>query len=128
MDSACGATALRDSEEALALAQRSGDDLALDLARCTRGIALVYQDRPEPEAGLALLAEVREDILRNRFSYAMLGFIGVLTATAKAAAETLKRHRIVTGGHRRPIPHGRGHLADSHRCLSGIASATRRQW
>ena len=40
------ATALRDTEEALERAQRSGDDLALDLARCARGTVLVFADGP----------------------------------------------------------------------------------
>ena len=83
------ATALRDTEEALQQAQRSGDDLALDLARCARGTVLVFTDGPEREAGLALLAEAREEVVRDRFSYAMLGFMDVLTATAKAAAGDL---------------------------------------
>ena len=83
------ATALRDTGEALQQAQRSGDDMALDLARCARGTVLVFTDGPEREAGLALLAEAREEVVRDRFSYAMLGFMDVLTANAKAAAGDL---------------------------------------
>ncbi len=80
------ATALRDTEEALERARRSGDDLALDLARCTRGIALIFEGGQQRSAGFALLAEAREDIVRNRFSFAMLGYIDLLTAMAKAQA------------------------------------------
>ncbi len=83
------AKALRDTEEALRKAQRSGDDMALDLARCARGTVLVFTDGPECEAGLALLAEAREEVVRDRFSYAMLGFMDALTAFAKAAVGDL---------------------------------------
>lgn len=38
------ATALRDTAEFLALAEQSGDDLALDLARGAHGLVLAYQD------------------------------------------------------------------------------------
>ena len=40
------ATALRDTADALAIAERSGDELALSLARFARGIALVHRDGP----------------------------------------------------------------------------------
>ena len=83
------ATALHNTEEALQQAQRSGDDLALDLARCARGTVLVFTDGPERQAGLALLAEVHEEVVHDRFSYAMLGFMDVLRATAKAAVGDL---------------------------------------
>ena len=73
------------TEEGLERAMRSGDDLALDLSRCARGTVLVCREGTEREAGLALLAEARKDVERNRFSYAMLGFLDNLEATAKAA-------------------------------------------
>jgi adenylate cyclase len=83
------ATALRYTKEALEWAQKSGDDLALDLARCARGIVLVYGNGRHRETGLDFLAEARKDVERNRFSYAMLGFLDVLAATGKAAADDL---------------------------------------
>jgi adenylate cyclase len=43
------ATALRDTAEALEIAERSGDDVALDLARAARGVALVNQTGPQRE-------------------------------------------------------------------------------
>lgn len=76
-------TALLLTAETLALAERSGDDFALDLARCARGVVLVERDGPECAAGLAMLAEVREDILRDRFSHAVLAFIDIEAATVK---------------------------------------------
>jgi adenylate cyclase len=67
-------TALRDTADALEMAQRSSADLALNLARTARGIALVYQESSaERGAGLDLLARVRDDILLERFSHQCCG-------------------------------------------------------
>jgi adenylate cyclase len=62
------ATALRDTAETLALAEQSGDDFALDMARTARGVTLVPQDGPQREAGLDLLAKIRERALDERFA------------------------------------------------------------
>ncbi len=59
------ATALRDTAEALAIAERSGDDSALFVALEARGIVLVRRDGPEREHGLDLLAQVREVALQE---------------------------------------------------------------
>jgi adenylate cyclase len=77
-------TAERDTAEALAMAEQSGDDLALDIARTTRGVTLVYQDGPEPEAGLDLLATIRERALNQRFSMTLLPIANICTARYKA--------------------------------------------
>jgi adenylate cyclase len=61
-------TALRDTAEALAIAERSGDDLALIVALEARGIVLVHQGGPEREHGLDLLAQVREIALQERIT------------------------------------------------------------
>jgi adenylate cyclase len=62
------AVALHSTSEALAVAEQSGDDLALDSARWARGIVLAHQDGPEREAGFELLAKVRERVLNDRFA------------------------------------------------------------
>jgi adenylate cyclase len=41
----------------MALAERSGDDFALDTARTARAITLVHRDGPEREAGFDLLTK-----------------------------------------------------------------------
>jgi adenylate cyclase len=61
------ATALRDTAETLAMAQQSGDDLALVIARAARGITLVHQDGEGRDAGFDMLREVRESAVRARF-------------------------------------------------------------
>ncbi len=77
-------TAEGDTAEALAVAEQSGDDLALDLTRTTRGVTLVHQDGPEPEAGLDLLAMIRERALNQRFSMTLLPITNICTARCKA--------------------------------------------
>jgi adenylate cyclase len=78
-------TAQLDTAEALTAAEQSGDDLAFDLARTARGVVLVYQGGPEREAGLELLALIRERALSERFSMAQLPVVDVCTARSKAA-------------------------------------------
>ncbi len=70
-----GAAALRETAETLAAAEESGDDLALDLARTTRGVTLLYQNSPEREAGLALLTTTRERALNARFAVTALPIV-----------------------------------------------------
>ena len=77
--------ALRDIEEALALAERSSDDLALGLARFTLGVALVHRDSPaERERGLELLGQVRDMCLQGRFYLSLLAVVDMCTARERA--------------------------------------------
>ena len=58
--------AVREIEDALQIAERSGDDLALDFARMTLGVALVHRRTDaERDRGQKLLAEVSEMFLRR---------------------------------------------------------------
>jgi len=77
-------TALRDTAEALAVAEQSGDDLALDLARTVRAVVLIHQGGPEREAGLQLLAMARDKMLSGGFSMVLLPIADVCTARYKA--------------------------------------------
>jgi adenylate cyclase len=54
------AAALRVTAENLALAERSGDDYALDTARLTRAVTLLHTDRPDRDIGLELLEAIRD--------------------------------------------------------------------
>jgi hypothetical protein len=59
-------SAVREIEDALRIAERSGDDLALALARMALGVALVHRQTPEErDRGHKLLAEVSEVFLRR---------------------------------------------------------------
>ena len=58
---------MREIEDALRIAERSGDDLALAFARVTLGVALVHRPTdPERDRGQKLLAEVSDVFLRQR--------------------------------------------------------------
>jgi hypothetical protein len=59
-------SAMREIEDALQVAERSGDDLALTFARTTLGVALVHRNAAaERERGQRVLAEV-SDVLQRR--------------------------------------------------------------
>ena len=60
-----GDSAMAEIEDALRIAERSGDDLAVTLARMTLGLALVHrQTDAERDRGQKLLAEVSDVFLR----------------------------------------------------------------
>ena len=68
--------AVREIEDALRIAERSGDDLALSIARVTLGVALVHrQTVPECDRGERLLTEVSEVLLRRGY---MLGDLPIV--------------------------------------------------
>jgi class 3 adenylate cyclase len=61
-------SAVREIEDALRIAERSGDDLALAFARLTLGLALVHrQTATERDRGQQLLSEVSEVLLRRGY-------------------------------------------------------------
>ncbi len=65
-------SAVREIEDALQIAERSGDDLAVALARMTLGVALVHRPTAaERDRGQKLLAEVSEVFLRRGYSCAI---------------------------------------------------------
>ena len=78
------AAALRETGEAVAIAERSGDDLALLFARFARGTALVHQGGPDRGVGFDLLAKVRATSLQERFSLGMVPVVDVQVAREKA--------------------------------------------
>ena len=62
-----------ESEDALKVAERSGDDHTLALARMTLGLALVHRHTAaEHDRGQKLLAEVSEGFLRQGYNLAEL--------------------------------------------------------
>jgi len=79
------ATALRDTAEALEIAERSGDDVALDLARAARGVALVNQTGPQREHGFELLAQLRASALQERSTMTGVAIVDYHMARQKAA-------------------------------------------
>ena len=76
---------MREIEDALQIAERSGDDLALTMARMTLGVALVHrQTAAERDRGQKLLAEVSDVFLRRGYLLAELPIVNVYLARERA--------------------------------------------
>jgi hypothetical protein len=77
--------AVREIEDALQIAERSGDDLALAIAQWTLGFALVHRHRDaERDRGQKLLAEVSEEYLRPGYLLSVLPIVNVYLARERA--------------------------------------------
>ena len=73
--------AVREIEDALQIAERSGDDLAWALARMTLGLALVHRDTAaDRDRGQKLLAEVSDVLPRRRHNLSNLPGVEVYLA------------------------------------------------
>jgi adenylate cyclase len=82
-------TALRETAHALQLTERSGDDIAVLLARSARGITLAHQHGPERERGWQLLAQVREAAVHQRFTLTIVPVVDIELAQEKARSGDL---------------------------------------
>jgi len=77
--------AVREVEDVLQTAERSGDDLALEGARVTLGVALVHRPTAaERDGGQQLLAEVSEVWVRREDHLCDLPFVEVYVARERA--------------------------------------------
>ena len=77
--------AMREIEDAIQVAERSGDDLALTYARMTLGVALVHrQTAPESDRGRQLLAEVGETFRRRERNLGELPLLDVYLGRERA--------------------------------------------
>jgi class 3 adenylate cyclase len=77
--------AVREIEDALRIAERSGDDLALSNARSTLGLALVHRPTAaDRDRGQQLLAEVRDVFLRRGHNLYDLPIVEVYLARQRA--------------------------------------------
>ena len=78
-------TAVREIDDALQVAERSGDDTALGLARYILGIALTQRDgEADHQRGLQLLAQVHDMCLHHRFYRSELQGLEVSDAVERA--------------------------------------------
>src|SRR5271166_3465101 len=76
---------VHEIEDALRIAERSADDLALAFARMTLGVALVHrQTAAERDPGEKLLAEVGEAFLRRGHNLCELPMVNVYLARERA--------------------------------------------
>ena len=77
--------AVREIEDALPIAERSGDDLAVAFARMTLGVALVHRHAAaERDRGQKLLAEVSDVFQRRGHNLADLPLVNVYLAREQA--------------------------------------------
>ena len=77
--------AVGEIEDALRIAERSGDDVALAFARMTLGVALVHRHTDaERDRGQRLLAEVIEVFLRRAYNLCDLHGVSVYEARERA--------------------------------------------
>ena len=77
--------ALREIEEALRIAERSGDDLALAFTRMTLGLALVHRHTDaERDRGHKLMAEVSDELLRRGYALGDLPLANAYLARERA--------------------------------------------
>ena len=77
--------AVREIEDALRIAERSGDDMALVFARAIPGLALVHRHTDaERDRGQKLLEEVSDVILRRGHNLSELRLINVYLARERA--------------------------------------------
>jgi hypothetical protein len=78
-------SAVGEIEDALGIAERSGDDVAVAMARMALGFALVHRPTDaERDRGQTLLAEVSDVFLRRGFLLCDLPFVNVCLARERA--------------------------------------------
>jgi adenylate cyclase len=73
----------RETAQMLEIAERSGDDFTLAIARLLRGVALVRTEGAQRVEGFDLLSQVREAILEDRFTTPMLTVVDLEYAKEK---------------------------------------------
>jgi len=77
--------ALREIDDAIRIAERSGNDMALAFARATLGVALVHrQTAAERDRGQTLLEEASDVILRRGHNLSELPLVNVYVARERA--------------------------------------------
>jgi class 3 adenylate cyclase len=77
--------AVRESKEALRIAERSGEDRASAVARMTLGVALVHRrTAAQRDRGQKLLAEVGQVLLRREYLLGDLPIVNVYSARERA--------------------------------------------
>jgi class 3 adenylate cyclase len=78
-------SAVREIEDALRIAERSGDDFAVALAQATLGMALVHcHTDAERDRGQKLLAQVSDVFLRRRHNLGELPIVNVCLARERS--------------------------------------------
>lgn len=74
----------RDTAQALEMAERSGDDYAVDTARLCRGLILINQGGTRHGAGMALLTQYRDAYLQHGYAQSTVRFFETELARERA--------------------------------------------
>jgi adenylate cyclase len=85
------ATAVREAAETLMIAEQSGEDVALGLARSNLGVALAHQGGPSSTQGVELLAQVRDTAMQGRYSMTGVQNIDIVTAQERTMQRDFDR-------------------------------------
>jgi adenylate cyclase len=78
------ATALRETADALRIAEQAGDDYTMALAQLTRGLVLVHHGSRRRKEGLNLLTEARDAVLKRGFTVNAMAVVDPELAREKA--------------------------------------------
>ena len=96
------ATALRETAEALRIAESSSDDFVLGMGRLSRGLILVSRDGQQRDSGLDLFVQARNMAAAERFSLSALTIVDPEFARERARSGDLEGAielvRAVVGG------------------------------
>ena len=76
--------ALADIDEALQVAERSSDDVALVIVRLVLGIALIHHDPADRQRGFDLLAQLRDTCVKESYMLNVIPICDVYAAREKA--------------------------------------------
>jgi adenylate cyclase len=82
-------TTLRETAESLTIAEQSGEDVALGLARANRGVALVHGEGTSRAVGVALLWETRATAVQRRYSMTGIQTADIVLAQERAMSGDL---------------------------------------
>ncbi len=78
------AVALRETADALRIAEQAGDDYTMALAQLTRGLVLVHHGGPRRKEGFNLLTQARDAVLSRGFTVNAMAVVDPEIAREKA--------------------------------------------
>jgi adenylate cyclase len=83
------AVALRETADALRIAEQAGDEYTMALAQLARGLVLVHHGGPRRKEGLNLLTQARDAVLKREFTVNAMAVVDPEIAREKARSGDL---------------------------------------
>ena len=83
--------ALTDIDEALQVAQRSSDDIALVMVRIALGVALIHHDPADRQRGFDVLSQLRDTCVKHSYALMAVPICDVYAAREKGELGDLDR-------------------------------------